>query len=76
MLPPELLHILACPSCKGKLVQNSDGHSLLCSTCDDSYPVVEGIPVLLPVRTGTASCDTTTYSSSNKHKATTTNARI
>ena len=48
MLPLELLQILACPICKGELIQLEDGSSLLCKPCDKSYPVVEGIPVLLP----------------------------
>jgi uncharacterized protein YbaR (Trm112 family) len=53
MLPPELLQILACPTCKGELTQSEDGSSLLCSPCDRKYPVIEDIPVLLPEQTAT-----------------------
>jgi uncharacterized protein YbaR (Trm112 family) len=48
MLPPELLRILACPLCKGDLLQRDEGTALHCEPCDRTYPVFEGIPVLLP----------------------------
>ena len=48
MLPLKLLQILTCPLCKGELVQSTDELSLLCSPCGRLYPVVDGIPVLLP----------------------------
>lgn len=48
MLPLELLNILACPICKGELIQSGDGSALLCETCNREYPVIEGIPLLLP----------------------------
>lgn len=51
MLPPELLQILACPVCKGELLQSEEGSSLLCKPCGRSYPVIDGIPVLLPEQT-------------------------
>lgn len=53
MLPLELLQILACPLCKGELVQNQDGSSLSCTPCERTYPVVEGIPILLPAHADT-----------------------
>lgn len=53
MLPLELLQILACPICKGELLQIEDGSSLHCKPCSKDYPVVEGIPVLLPDQTVT-----------------------
>ena len=48
--------ILACPVCKGELklkVEEEGGGevikgSLHCSRCDVSYPIVGGIPNLLP----------------------------
>ena len=55
MLPFELLQILACPICKGELIQLEDGSTLQCKPCGRDYPVVEGIPILLPTRTVTAS---------------------
>lgn len=54
MLPLELLQILACPICKGELIQSEDGSSLRCKPCNRDYPVVEGIAMLLPAQTGTA----------------------
>jgi len=48
MISSEYLTILACPACKGALTQNTDGNSLLCVSCGLSYPVRDGIPVMLP----------------------------
>jgi uncharacterized protein YbaR (Trm112 family) len=49
MLPLELLQIIACPICKGELVQIDEGPTTLhCQSCNRDYPVVEGIPMLLP----------------------------
>ena len=52
----ELLDILACPVCKGKLELNVEKEnerevvtgSLHCSKCDEHYPIVDTIPNLLP----------------------------
>jgi uncharacterized protein len=52
----ELMEILACPVCKGELqlkVETEEGDevikgSLLCSRCDESYPIDDAIPNLLP----------------------------
>lgn len=48
---PELLAILVCPRCKGELdVRRApDGaeQSLDCAACALSYPVEDGIPVML-----------------------------
>jgi hypothetical protein len=50
-LDPELLAILVCPKCKGELdvKRASDGteESLDCLACRLSYPVDDGIPVML-----------------------------
>jgi uncharacterized protein len=48
MLALELLQILACPCCKGELILTEDGSSLHCKSCSKSYPIVEGVPILLP----------------------------
>lgn len=55
MLPLELLQILACPICKGELLQIENGPALHCKQCSREYPVVEGIPILLPDQTVTTS---------------------
>jgi hypothetical protein len=40
--------VLACPVCKGKLVLTDEGASLGCTSCQAAYPVLDGIPMLLP----------------------------
>ena len=52
----ELMQILACPMCKGDLelsVAEEKGEevvsgSLFCPKCQNSYPIVDTIPNLLP----------------------------
>ena len=52
----ELMDILVCPVCKGKLTLSVDEEnetgivagSLYCSKCNAHYPVVDAIPNLLP----------------------------
>lgn len=52
----ELMEILACPVCKGPLtltivMQEADEvitGTLHCASCDEDYPVEDGIPNLLP----------------------------
>ena len=52
----DLMDILACPVCKGTLeltVGSEDGDdvitgSLACAQCNESYPIEESIPNLLP----------------------------
>ncbi len=50
------MEILACPVCKGRLELKVDAEegdevitgSLLCGYCDESYPIEDTIPNLLP----------------------------
>ncbi len=52
----ELLKILRCPVCKGPLtvsVGEEVGEEIIvgtlyCANCDERYPIVDGIPNLLP----------------------------
>ncbi len=52
----ELMEILACPVCKGELelkVEAEKGDevvtgSLVCHRCDETYPIDDAIPNLLP----------------------------
>lgn len=46
-LSPQLLEILVCPKCKGPLEYREKESVLLCHSCRLSYPVKEGIPVML-----------------------------
>ncbi len=44
---PDLLAILACPSCKGELAQLGAGEGLACPKCGVVYPVRDDIPIML-----------------------------
>lgn len=46
-LNANLLAIVACPSCKGKLVWNKPRTELVCRGEQLAYPVMDGIPALL-----------------------------
>ncbi len=43
----ELLEILACPACRGKIVHDEDRDTLNCTSCRRIYPIREDIPVML-----------------------------
>lgn len=59
---PDLLNIIACPVCKGPLALQARAiapaddpepgavreGTLTCAPCNEGYPIVEGIPNLLP----------------------------
>lgn len=59
---PDLLNIIACPVCKGRLALQAHTTAtaeasepgevregrLTCAPCNEGYPIVEGIPNLLP----------------------------
>ncbi len=47
LLPAGLLDIMQCPSCAGSLSEVAEPPSLLCAGCGLSYPVEDGIPVML-----------------------------
>ena len=52
----DLMDILACPVCKSSLelkIDEEEGDdviagALLCGKCDESYPIADSIPNLLP----------------------------
>ena len=46
-LSQELLDILVCPKCKGRLEYREDQPSLDCLHCRLRYPVRDDIPVML-----------------------------
>ncbi|MBF0371309.1 MAG: methyltransferase domain-containing protein [Magnetococcales bacterium] len=46
----EFFNLLCCPTCRDDLLPGESGDSLLCASCGHSYPIVKGIPVLLPPR--------------------------
>ena len=43
----ELLDILICPACKGKLDLKEDGSGLKCVDCKRVYPIRDDIPIML-----------------------------
>lgn len=47
MVSKELLEILACPACRGEIVDLGEKDILLCRNCRRAYPVREDIPVML-----------------------------
>ena len=46
-LDPELLQILACPSCKTPVSLVKNGTALKCAQCHRVYPIKDDIPVML-----------------------------
>ena len=43
----ELLEILVCPKCKGKIELDKSGTGLECAACRLVYPIKDEIPVML-----------------------------
>lgn len=43
----ELLDILVCPVCKGKVVLKEDQSGLKCVECNRVYPIRDDIPIML-----------------------------
>jgi len=43
----ELLDILTCPKCKGKIYLNDKGNGLICENCRLIYEIRHNIPVML-----------------------------
>jgi len=43
----ELLDILACPKCKGKIYLNEAEDGLICDNCKLIYRIEDGIPIML-----------------------------
>jgi uncharacterized protein YbaR (Trm112 family) len=41
----ELLEILVCPACRGKVQQQEQ--SIVCTSCGRRYPIREDIPIML-----------------------------
>lgn len=44
----DLIELLACPVCEDRPGLKQVGERLVCEVCDRHYPIVEGIPHLLP----------------------------
>ena len=52
LLSPDLVDILACPVCKGRLILDEAARRLVCRACALGYPIREHggrpLPVMLP----------------------------
>ncbi|HEY6935368.1 MAG TPA: Trm112 family protein [Marmoricola sp.] len=46
-LDPELLELIVCPACRGRLEVDEPAAELVCTGCGLAYPVRDDIPVLL-----------------------------
>ncbi|MFG6666707.1 Trm112 family protein [Halomonas sp. HNIBRBA4712] len=53
----ELLAMLVCPLCNGKLEYDRDAQELICYYDGLAYPIREGIPVMLPEEARVLSAD-------------------
>ena len=47
MIKQELLDIIACPKCKGKVELNQEQNGLICRNCQLVYEIRDGIPIML-----------------------------
>lgn len=48
MIDETLLAILACPLCDDRPPLRLEGDRLICDACNHAFPIVDGIPHLLP----------------------------
>jgi uncharacterized protein YbaR (Trm112 family) len=46
-LPKDLLELVACPKCKGKVALEPDEGAFVCQACKLRYAVVDGVPNFL-----------------------------
>lgn len=60
----DLLEIIACPRCQGRLKYQASTQQLICSFENIAYPIENGIPVLLAEKA--VSININTDSSNNK----------
>jgi uncharacterized protein YbaR (Trm112 family) len=47
-IEPFLLELLACPRCEDRPPLRKEGLFVICDKCGARYPIVNGIPNLLP----------------------------
>ncbi len=48
MIDSKLMDVLACPVCIGDLEYNAVAATVTCQQCGLVYPVIDGIPVMIP----------------------------
>jgi uncharacterized protein YbaR (Trm112 family)/SAM-dependent methyltransferase len=44
----DLFDLLACPQCRGALSPSADRSRLVCASCRLAYPLIDGVPILVP----------------------------
>ena len=50
MIPEHYFQVICCPKCRSKFdTSDVNNEELICPSCKSRYPVVEDIPVLLPL---------------------------
>ena len=47
LIDDRLAEILVCPADKGDLTQDEENSQLVCQLCGRTYPVEDGIPIML-----------------------------
>lgn len=47
LINPKLAAILVCPVDHGSLTEHEDASTLVCDSCGRTYPVQNGIPIML-----------------------------
>ena len=47
ILNPEILDVIACPICKGKLHYDENAQVLICKFDKLAFPVKNGVPIML-----------------------------
>lgn len=57
LISPALLEIMQCPKCGGALEERPEPPSLVCAECRTTYPVENGIPVMLVEEAGSLDDD-------------------
>lgn len=47
LIDPKLAEILVCPVDHGSLTEHEESSTLVCDSCHRTYPVRDGIPIML-----------------------------
>jgi uncharacterized protein YbaR (Trm112 family) len=48
MISKQLLNILVCPLCKGRLIYNAQDARLICHLDHVAYKIKNGVPIMIP----------------------------
>ena len=67
------LEILACPRCQGETLIADSAEQLRCSDCDATYPITDGLPILLKHSDARTKLDLEEYNAGHKISGRTAN---